>query len=68
MSTPDTAGTAQDPTLPTACTEMIRQCELLCHAGSIQISGPDCMVTPSEGLISLLGLPPTNWQIGRAHV
>ena len=38
--------------------DMLRQCELLCQAGSIRVDGPDCLVTPSEGLVTLLGLDP----------
>ncbi|MBQ0958638.1 EAL domain-containing protein [Ideonella sp. 4Y11] len=43
------------PTEPLA--EMLRQCESLCQAGSFVVSGPDWLVQPSAGLLTLLGLP-----------
>ncbi len=58
MSTSDATTSTLERSIRLAPDEMLRQCELLCQAGSIRVSGPDCLVTPSEGLASLLGLSP----------
>lgn len=48
-----TAGTSPD----TLLSDMLGQCESLCQAGSFVLDGPQWLVQPSAGLLTLLGQP-----------